>query len=447
MSVSPFDSALHRELFGDAEIARLFSDTAEVRAMMLVLGALAKAQGAAGTIPEVSGAFLHRAMMEAQVDPAGLAQATGANGVTVPGLVAALRKALDAPEHAQYLHWGATSQDIQDSALMLRMRQALMLIEARIGAALTALADLAEAHAETLQAARTYGQVATPSSFGALAAAWGGPLLRLLDRLEALRPRCLCVSLSGAAGTASMLGADPAALRASVAVGLGLSDPGGSWHASRDRIGEIAGWLADLSTACGKAGGDLVILTRSELGEVRLPGAGASSTMPQKQNPVAPSLLVALARFAPPQAAILQGAALHAEARDGAAWFAEWLTLPPLTAAAAKSVAVLGEIARGLEADAGTMAARAGDPLGLIHAEALSFALAAGMPRAEAQALVKALAAEARETGTPLPALVSRERPGFGLPDLAPPGVLGTAPAEARAFARSARARAARIAG
>jgi 3-carboxy-cis,cis-muconate cycloisomerase len=93
------------------------------------------------------------------------------------------------------------------------------------------------------------------------------------------------------------------------------------------------------------------------------------------------------------------------------------------------------------------MAARAGDPLGLIHAEALSFALAAGMPRAEAQALVKALAAEARETGTPLPALVSRERPGFGLPDLAPPGVLGTAPAEARAFARSVRARAARIAG
>jgi 3-carboxy-cis,cis-muconate cycloisomerase len=342
VSVSPFDSALYRDLFGDAEIARLFSDTAEVRAMMLVFGALAKAQGTAGTIPEVSGAFLHRAMMEAQVDPAGLAQATGQNGVTVPGLVAALRATLDAPEHAQYLHWGATSQDIQDTGLMLRLRQALMVIEARMGAALAALADMAETHAETPQAARTYGQAATPSSFGALAASWGAPLIRLHDRLEALRPRVLCVSLSGAAGTASMLGADPVGLRTAVGDALGLGDPGQSWHANRDRIGELAGWLADLTTACGKMGGDVVLMTRTEMGETGLAGAGASSTMPQKQNPVAPSLLVALARFAPAQASVLQGAAVHAEARDGAAWFAEWLTMPPLVATAARAIAVAG---------------------------------------------------------------------------------------------------------
>jgi 3-carboxy-cis,cis-muconate cycloisomerase len=268
MSVSPFDSALYRDLFGDAEIARLFSDTAEIRAMMLTLGALAKAQGAQGVIPEVSAAFLHRAMMEVQVDPGGLARATGANGVTVPGLIAALRTDLQAPEHAQYLHWGATSQDIQDTALMLRLRQALVLIEARIGAALDALAHLAEAHAETPQAARTYGQVATPSSFGALAASWGSPLMRLHDRLEALRPRVLCVSLSGAAGTASMLGPEPVALRTALAEALGLGDPRESWHAGRDRIGELGGWLADLTTACGKMGADLTILTRSEIGEV-----------------------------------------------------------------------------------------------------------------------------------------------------------------------------------
>jgi 3-carboxy-cis,cis-muconate cycloisomerase len=443
MSLSPFDSALYRDLFGDAEIARLFSDSAEIRAMMLVLGTLAKAQGAAGTIPEVSGAFLHRAMMEVQIDPAGLAQATGANGVTVPGLVAALRRALEAPEHAQYLHWGATSQDIQDTALMLRLGRALALIEARIGRALSALAGLAETHAQTPQAARTYGQIATPSSFGALAASWGDPLIRLLDRLEGLRGRCLAVSLSGAAGTASMLGADPASLRAEVAAGLGLGDPGGSWHATRDRMGEVAGWLADLSVACGKAGGDMVILSRSEVAEIALPVAGGSSTMPQKQNPVAPSLLVALARFAPPQAAILQGAGLHAEARDGAAWFTEWLTLPPLLAAAARGIAVLGDLAEGLEPDAAAMAARAADPSGLIHAEALSFALAAAMPRAEAQAAVKALAAEARDSGTPLPALVARDHPDLALPD---PSALGTATAHARTFARAARARATAIA-
>jgi 3-carboxy-cis,cis-muconate cycloisomerase len=446
VSVSPFDSALYRDLFGDAELHRLFSDTAEVRAMMLVLGALAKAQGAAGVIPEVSGRFLHRAMMEAQVDPAGLAEATGRNGVTVPGLVETLRKSLDAPEHAQYLHWGATSQDIQDTALMLRMRQALALIEARMGSALSMLAGLAEAHAETVQAARTYGQVATPSSFGAMAASWGGPLLRLHDRLGPLRARCLCVSLSGAAGTATMLGPEPAALRAEVARALGLGDPGGTWHASRDRIGEIAGWLADLTVACGKAGGDLTILARSEVGEIALPGAGASSTMPQKQNPVAPSVLVALARVAPAQAAVLQGAGLHAEARDGAAWFAEWLTLGPLVVGAAKAVAVLAETAASVEVRAEAMAARAEDPLGLIHAEALSFALVGLMPRSEAQALVKTLTGTARATGRPLPELVAEACPGAALPDLTPPAILGTAPAEARDFAHAARARATAIA-
>jgi 3-carboxy-cis,cis-muconate cycloisomerase len=445
MSVSPFDSALYRDLFGDAEIARLFSDTAEVRAMMLALGALAKAQGARGLIPEVSAAFLHRAMMEAQIDPAGLAAATGQNGVTVPGLITALRSALEAPEHAQYLHWGATSQDIQDTALMLRLRQALMLIEARIGAALAMLADLAEAHAETPQAARTYGQVATPSSFGAQVASWGAPLLRLHDRLEAMRPRVLCVSLSGAAGTASMLGPDPGDLRAGLAEALGLSDPGDSWHANRDRIGELAGWLADLAATCGKIGADLTLLTRSEIAEVGLPGAGGSSTMPQKQNPVAPSLLVALARFAPAQAAVLQGAAVHAEARDGAAWFVEWLTLPPLAAATARAVAVLGDLARGLEVRAPAMVHHLDDPLGLIHAEAISFALAPSLGRAEAQAQVKALAKQARLTGTPLPELVTRAHPGTTLPELTPPAALGTAPRAARAFAGAARARASAI--
>jgi 3-carboxy-cis,cis-muconate cycloisomerase len=193
-------------------------------------------------------------------------------------------------------------------------------------------------------------------------------------------------------------------------------------------------------------GADLTLLSRSEIGEIGLPGAGASSTMPQKQNPVAPSLLVALARFAPAQAAVLQGAAVHAEARDGAAWFAEWLTLPPLTAAAARAISVAGELAAGLEVRTDAMARHLDDPLGLIHAEALSFALAPALGRAEAQASVKTLAAEARGTGIPLPELVARAHPESALPDLSAPATLGTAPQAARAFAGAARARVAKIA-
>jgi 3-carboxy-cis,cis-muconate cycloisomerase len=438
MSASPFDSALYRDLFGDAEVGRLFSDSAEVRAMMLVLGALARVQGQAGVIPEMTGAFLHRAAMELQIDPAGLAEATGQNGVSLPGLVTAMRKALEAPEHAPYLHWGATSQDIQDTGLMLRLRQALSLIEARLVTAARALADLAEAEAETPMAARTYGQVAVPSSFGALVTLWGWPVLRAIERLRALKPR-LSVSLSGAGGTGTMLGPDPAAIRAGLAKALSLADPRRSWHADRTLIAEIAGACVAVTAAGAKPGEDLLILTRSDVGEVRLAGGGASSTMPQKQNPVGPSVLVALAR-----AAAAQGAALAApasrEARDGADWFTEWLLLPGLVMAAGKSAALLGEIAGAVTPDRTAMQARLADPLGLIHAETLSFALARAMPRPEAQAEVKRLTAEARETGTPLPDLVAMAHPGVTLPPLTGLATLGTAPAEARAFAAAARA-------
>lgn len=446
MSASVFDSGLYGKLFNDPDAARLLSDGAEVRAMMLVLGALAKVQGAAGVIPETSGAFLNRAALEVQIDPAGLAGAAAANGVSLPGLVAAFRKALDAPEHAQYLHWGATSQDIQDTGQMLRMRRMLDLIEARLRAALSALAQLAEAHAETPQAARTYGQVAVPSSFGALVAAWGWPLLRLLERLPDLRARVLVVSLAGAAGTGSQLGPDVAGLRAALAAALDLGDPGRSWHADRDRIVDLAQWFGAVCTACGKLGEDVTRLARSDVGEVRLGAAGASSTMPQKQNPVAASVLVALARFAPAQVAALS--APHGEARDGAAWFTEWLCLPPLAAAAARAAGLAGDIAGNLAPETARMAANLDDPLGLIHAEALSFALARAMPRPEAQAEVKRLALAAQASGRALPELVAEvmaglvadgAHPGAVMPDLAAPASLGTAPADARAFAQAAR--------
>lgn len=433
MSVSPFDSAIHRRLFGDDEMGRLFSDTAEIRAMMLVLGALAKVQGKLGVIPEMSGAFLARAMMEIQIDPAGLAESVGQNGVSVPGLVAALRKALDAPEHAAWLHFGATSQDIQDTGLMLRLRQALGLIDARLVGALGQLADLAEAEADTRMAARTYGQVAVPTSFGAMVSGWGWPVLRTLERLRELKPR-LAVSLSGAGGTGSMLGPDPAAIRADLAEALALTDPGRSWHAERALIRSVADLCAEVTVAAAKPGEDLLILARSDLGEVRLGGGGASSTMPQKENPVGPSVLVALARVSSAQCAAL-GAA-HREARDGAGWFTEWLVLPGLLMAAGKAASLLGDIAAQVTLDRDAMATRLDDPLGLIHAEALSFALAQVMPRPEAQAEVKRLALEAKTETRSLPDLVAAAYPGVDMSRLES---LGTAPQEARAFARAAR--------
>jgi len=442
MSISPFDSALYRDLFTDREVATLFSDSAEIRAMLLVEGMLARVQGDLGTIPAESAAFIHRSAQEVQIDPAALAQATGQNGVSVPALVAAFRKAMEAPDHAQYAHWGATSQDIIDTGLALRLRQALALIGARADRLLDALARLAQAHAETPMVARTYGQTAAPTSFGAVAASWGWPFLAHLDRLAALRARVLAVSLSGAAGTGAALGHEAAETRVRLAEALKLEDPGRSLHTTRDHVGELAGWLTLATGSTGKIGEDLLLLAQSDTGEVRFAGSGESSTMPQKQNPVGASVLVALARHVQALNGAVQGAALHRQQRDGAAWFTEWLSLPAMVMGAAKGLALAADLAEGLEVQAGAMAGRLNAPLGLIHAEALSFALATHLPRPEAQARVKAACKEAVATGMPLPELLQAAYPGLDLAAAVVPGAMpGQAPREARDFAAAVAAR------
>lgn len=439
MPASPLDSAIYRDLFGDAEIARLFSDTAEVRAMLLVEGALAEVQGELGLIPETAGRAIHRAAMELQIDPSALAAETGRNAVVVPALVAAFRSEMKAPEHAQYVHWGATSQDIMDTGLVLRLRKVLETLETRMGAALSALATLAATHAETPMAARTYGQAATPTSFGAVAAGWGAPLLALRDDLAALRPRLLVVSLGGAAGTLSAMGPQGPDIRARLAERLGLGDPGASWHAERDRIAAFAAWLTRLTGALGKMGEDLTLMAQSGIGEVALGQGGGSSTMPQKSNPVLPSLLVAIARQTAGLNTVMQGALVHRQGRDGAAWFTEWMTLPQMCLLAGRALSVAGELAADIRPLPDRMAAGTRDGSGLIFAEALTFALAERMPRPGAQEAVKALCREAVATSTPLRTLAERDFPGDWEAVFDPAGQLGTAPADARAFAERVR--------
>ncbi|OZB20084.1 MAG: 3-carboxy-cis,cis-muconate cycloisomerase [Rhodobacterales bacterium 34-62-10] len=441
MAASMFDSPLYTKLFPPGEVGRLFTDTAEVRAMLLVEGALAKVQGAQGVIPETAAAFIHRAAMEVQIDPAGLAVATGQNGVSVPGLVAAFRAAMEAPEHAQYAHWGATSQDIIDTGLMLRLRQMLVLQEEMLRATVKALGQLAADHAATPMAARTYGQHATPTSFGASVAHWGAPLLDLLGELPGLRQSSLWVSLSGAAGTSAALGPQAFETRAALAAALGLQDPGRSWHTDRGPVLRIADWQARLALALGKMAEDLLILTQTGLGEVSLGASGASSTMPQKQNPVLPSAMAATARHVAGLHATLQGAALHRLDRDGAAWFTEWLVLPQLCLAATATLIHGQSLSQTMAPLPRAMLGAMHDGQNLIHAEALSFALAAHLPRPEAQAAIKSLCKKAGETGADLADLVQAAYPDLALgPVFDAAQQMGHAPEEARRFAASAKA-------
>jgi 3-carboxy-cis,cis-muconate cycloisomerase len=432
--MNPGSNPLYADLFGDGETAALFDAGAEIAALLRVEGALALAQADLGLIPASAAAAIAGLCADTVIDPAELAAATATNGVPVPGLVALLRRA-GPPEATQYLHWGATSQDVADTGLALRLSALLDLFDARLAALAAALGRLADAHAGTAMAARTYGQAAVPTSFGAVVAAWGWPLLAHRAALAALAPRLLRVSLGGAAGTLSAMGPQGPAVRAALAGQLGLADPGHSWHSQRDGIAALAGTLAGLAASLGKMGADLILLTQSGIAEVRIDGAGGSSTMPQKQNPVGPSVLVALSHLATGLCASLHAAALHRQQRDGAAWFTEWLALPPLCLAAGRGLALAIDLAGRITPDADAMQRGLAADGGLIHAEALSFALSARMPRSEAQGIVAALCARVRAGEGALPDLAATDFPTLALPA----GGLGTAPDEARAFARASR--------
>lgn len=434
MPASPADSALYGPLFNDPETAALFTDSAEVRAMMLVEGALARVQGDLGVIPMEAASYLQRASFELQIDPAGIAAETGRNGVPVPALVAAFRKAAEAPAYTDWLHWGATSQDIMDTGLALRLKRLLVLWDGRLDGLAQALGQIAAAHADLPMAARTYGQSATPTSFGAVVASWGQPILRHRARLAAMFADLTQVSLSGAAGTLSAMGDQGPAVRAALATALGLTDPGHSWHSERDILAAFAAWMAGVTASIGKMAEDLILMTQSGIGEVVISGAGGSSTMPQKQNPVAPSVLVAIARQVGGLAATLQGAVLHRQQRDGAAWFTEWLTLPQLCILTGRALGLGLDLAGRLTPVPAAMQAGLAAEGGLIMAEALTFALATRMPRPEAAAAVKALAARVRAGDGDLLTLARAT-----WPDLAIPQGLGAAPAEARAFATAAK--------
>lgn len=397
-------------LLGDAETEAILSDAAEIRAMLAVEAALARVQGALGLIPAGSAAAIAAAAAGFAPDPATLAPGTARDGIAVPTLVAAFRAGLPEAD-ARWLHWGATSQDIADTALVLRLRALLDLLEARTAAIVTALAGVAALHRDTVMAARTRAQVATPTTFGLRVAGWADPLIRHRERLPALRARALAVSLGGASGTLAAMEGRGLAVMEGLGVELGLSCPDMPWHAARDRVAEVAQWLSTLTGLLAKMGQDLVLLSRSEIAEARAGTGGGSSTMPHKANPVGAEALVALARFAARLSGAFEEGLIHAEERDGAALMLEWLALPPLARAAGAATRHALGLAETLIADPARMAATLSAEQDLPLAEAATFALAPHIGRPAAQALVKAVCAEAVARDLPLRAVLAERAP------------------------------------
>ncbi|MEQ9608946.1 MAG: 3-carboxy-cis,cis-muconate cycloisomerase [Kiloniellaceae bacterium] len=410
MSILPFDSAFLGPLLSDAELAGLLDDRAQLRAMLDFEAALARAEGRVGVIPAAAADRIAEVAGSLELDPAALAEGTARDGIPVPALVACLRKAVGG-EAAAYVHWGATTQDVMDSGLVLRLKRILDILEARLGDLGDTLAELADAERATVMLARTRGQQATPTSFGLKAAGWLAPLDRHLDRLYEFEDRLGVLSFGGAAGNLSALGVDAPAVEAALAEELDLAVPLLPWHSQRDGLVELANWLGLVSGSLGKMAGDIMLLCQNEVGELRegdfngQPG-GTSSTLPQKQNPVRSEAVLSLTRHAASLTGPMQLTAFHAHERDGVAWQLEWLTLPQIIVATGAALAQSLTLIGGLKVDRERMRANIEATNGLVLAEAASFALSQHLPRPEAQALVKQACLDALEQGRGLIALL-----------------------------------------
>ena len=343
MTVSSFDHPLLGGLVGDEAVSTAFSIDAEIRAMLAFEAALARAEAAEGVIPADAADAIAAVCGSFQPDMAALSAGTRRDGVAVPNFVAQLRHAVGEP-HAAHVHHGTTSQDVVDTALMLRLKPLLADFDGRLAALSATLSRMSDAEGGREIIGRTRMQRALPIHLSDRIGIWRAPLDAHRDRWGDLGPRLLALQFGGPVGTRASLGDKGAAIAVRLAADLGLGSPDPVWHATRDRIAEFAGWLSLVTGSLGKIGQDVAIMAQNEIGEVRLKTGGGSSAMPHKSNPVSAEVLVALARFNATLVAGIHQALVHETERSGTAWTLEWLTLPQMVAATAGALRLAAEM-------------------------------------------------------------------------------------------------------
>ncbi len=351
----PLTAYLFAALGSTDRLLEATGDGAWLAAMLETEAALAHAQAAAGVIPQDAAEAITAACRPDLFDPADLGRRGRSDATPVVALVDDLRRAVG-ERQARWVHHGATSQDIVDTAAMVVTRGALNLIDDDVAALVRACADLARRHRDTPMAGRTLLQQAAPITFGVKAAGWLVAAMDAGDGLLRLRPR-LAVQFGGPVGTLDGLGGAGPEIVARLAVALDLAEPVMPWHTARGRVAEVAAALAIAAGAAAKVGSDVILLSQTEVGEVAEGAGGRSSSMPHKHNPAAAVTAVASARRAHGLAATLLGTMVHEHERAAGAWQAEWATLSALLAAAGGAVAATLRSVSGLRVDAEAMAA------------------------------------------------------------------------------------------
>ena len=389
-------------------------DLAYLQHMLDFEAALARAEAATGVIPASAVAPIEKACRAEKFDLAVLAEAaTRAGNLAIP-LVKALTTAVakaDA-DAARYVHWGATSQDVIDTATMMTLRAAIEALLADLDRTIAGFANLARKHRDTPMVARTWLQHALPMPFGLKLAEYAAALHRSRGRFLRLRGDGLALQFGGAAGTLAALGDKGLLVAERLSQQLKLPLPDAPWHGHRDRVAEAASVVAIAAGSCGKIARDVSLMMQTEVAEAFEPsgeGRGGSSTMPHKRNPVAAATALAAAIMAPNLAATIFAAQVGDHERSAGPWHAEWPTLPNLLLVTSGALAAIVDIAEGLEVDAARMRANLDTTGGLIMAEAVTMALAGTIGKSEAHHLVEAASKKAVAEKKPLRDVLAKD--------------------------------------
>jgi 3-carboxy-cis,cis-muconate cycloisomerase len=395
-----------------AKATVLFGTEHELQCMLDVEAALARAEARCGIISNAAAEAIASHCRADLFDIPALSAASTRSGNAAIPLVAQLTRLVSAAssEAAGGVHWGATSQDIIDTGLVLQLRELLALMEETLVQLSDILAALIEKYADTAMAGRTWMQHAVPVTFGVKLAGVLDAVLRHRERLIQLRPRVLVLQFGGAAGTLASLGNRGPEVTLALAAELKLAAPASPWHAHRDRIVELAAFCVLVMTTVSKLARDLALLSQTEIAEVAEPhadGAGGSSSMPHKRNPVALASILTAAMQVPGLIAIIHVAAFsqeHERALGG--WAAEWAELPVLCITTQSALETLVKVLDGLTVDTVAMRNNLGKSGGILLAEAVSMALAERLGKQEAHHLVQQLTVRAAETGMTFRAVV-----------------------------------------
>ena len=398
---------VHDLLLAEPHVAARFAIQAQVQAMLDVEAALAEAEASVGVAPAGCAAPIRAAARADLYDCAAIAAEVAQVGIPAVPVVHHLtaRVAASDPEAARYVHWGATSQDVMDTGLVLQLGAAVPLVCNHLARASAAAADLARRYVDTPMAGRTWMQQATPVSFGLKAAGWLAALDRARRRLLAALDETQVLQFGGATGTLAALGSKGPAVADALAERLGLAAAETPWHAHRDRLAQLGCALGVATGTTGKIGRDLGLLAQTEVGEAweqPAAGRGGSSTMPHKRNPVGASVALAAATRAPGLVATLLGTMLHEHERGLGVWQAEWDALPDLVVASAAGACAVADTLGGLMVDPHRMRRNLDAAGGLPLAESVAMALAVPLGKAAAHACVEAACRRALQQGRTL---------------------------------------------